>query len=107
VYGCFRSEFPCSKKEVRQALDYAIDKTVIRDQLYGGPEVFQTKGWAHTTPSSIGYSPDLDPFPYDPDKARQLLAQAGYPGGQGFGKVILNTWVSNPRLPASRKSRDI
>jgi peptide/nickel transport system substrate-binding protein len=103
LMGCFKAEFPCHDKRVRQALDYAINKEVLRDQLFGGPEVFQVKGWAHITPSTIGYSPELDPWPFDPDKARQLLADAGYPGGEGFGKLIVNTWVSTamPFLPES------
>jgi peptide/nickel transport system substrate-binding protein len=105
--GCWHdSELPCGDKRVRQALDYAINKEIIRDQLYGGPEVFQAKGWAHVTPGALGYSPELDPFPFDPDKARQLLAEAGYktpdnPSGKDFGKLIVNTWVSTsmPYLP--------
>jgi peptide/nickel transport system substrate-binding protein len=100
--GCWADpNFPCHDKRVRQALDYAINKEVIRDQLYGGTEVFQAKGWALVTPGSMGYSPELDPWPYDPDKARQLLAEAGYPEGKGFGKLIVNTWVSTsmPYLP--------
>jgi peptide/nickel transport system substrate-binding protein len=100
--GCWTDpNLPCHDKRVRQALDYAINKEIIRDQLYGGPEVFETKGWALVTPSSLGYSPELDPWPFDPDKARQLLADAGYPGGEGFGKLIVNTWVSTsmPYLP--------
>ena len=92
---CWADEsFPCAKKEFRQALHYAIDKELIRDQLYGGPDVFQVKGWAGVTPSTIGYTPELDPFPFDPDKARQLLADAGYPEGEGVGKIILHTWQS-------------
>jgi peptide/nickel transport system substrate-binding protein len=92
---CWADEsLPCAKKEFRQALHYAIDKELIQDQLYGGPDVFQVKGWAAVTPSTIGYTPELDPFPYDPEKARQLLADAGYPNGEGVGKVILHTWQS-------------
>ncbi len=103
LLGCYKPANPCYKKEVRQALDYAIDKNIIRDKLFGGPEVFQTKGWAHVTPSTIGYSKDLDVWPQDVAKAKQLLAQAGYPNGQGFGKLVVNTWVSTamPFLPES------
>jgi ABC-type transport system substrate-binding protein len=79
---------------VRQALNYAINKELIRDKLYGGPEVMQIKGWGAVTPSTSGYSPGLDPYPFDPVKARQLLADAGYPGGQGFGKLVINTYPS-------------
>ena len=102
LMGCWQPQFPCHDQRVRQALNYAIDKELIRDTLYG-PEVMQVKGWFMVTPSSIGYSSELDPFPYDPDKARQLLAEAGYPGGKGFGKLIINTYVSAsvPLLPES------
>ena len=76
---------------------------LFRSKLFGGPEVFQVKGWDIVTPSTIFYSPDLDPWPFDPVKARQLLAEAGYPDGKGFGKVIINTYVSTamPLLPES------
>jgi peptide/nickel transport system substrate-binding protein len=86
--------FSCAKKEFRQALGYAINKELIRDNLYGGDEVFQIKGWAAVTPSTIGYHTDLDPFPFDPDKARQLMIEAGYPGGEGADKIVLHTWES-------------
>ena len=101
--GCFKPQFPCRDQRVRQALTYAMDKQLIRDRLYGGPEVLQVKGWGSVTPSSIGYSPELDPFPFDAVKARQLLAEAGYPGGKGFGKLVINTLVSTsaPLLPES------
>ncbi len=88
--GCYKPQYPCHDKRVRQALDYAIDKELMRDRLWG-PEVFQAKGWNTITPSTIGYTPALDPRPFDPNKARQLLADAGYAGGKGFGKLIVNT----------------
>jgi peptide/nickel transport system substrate-binding protein len=100
--GAWNADVPFSKKQVRQALAYALDLKVFQTKLYGA-EVFVPKGWSYVTPSSIGYSPDLDPFPYDPNKARQLLAEAGYPGGKGFGKLVINTWQSTatPFLPES------
>ena len=92
-YGCYEPQYPRHDRRVRQALNYAMDKTVFQD-LLGGPEVFQAKGYSVITPSTIGYTPELDPWPFDPDKARQLLADAGYPGGKGFGKLIVNTHAS-------------
>ena len=106
MQGCFEAQFPCNDKRVRQALNYAIDKELIRDELYGGTQVFETKGWLAVTPSTAGYTPELDPFPFDPDKARQLLAEAGYPGGQGFGKLILNTH-SSTAMPFQIESAQI
>lgn len=89
LQGCWKVEIPCHDKRVRQALDYAINKELLRDQLYGS-EVYELKGWMVVTPSTIGYTPALDPWPFDPDKARQLLSDAGYPGGEGFGPLIVN-----------------
>ena len=91
-------ETPFSDKNVRKAMSYAMNKELMMAQLYGGPEVAVAKGWGPVTPSTIGYSPDLDPLPFDPVKARQLLVDAGYPNGDGFGKVIINTWPS-PSMP--------
>jgi peptide/nickel transport system substrate-binding protein len=98
--GCWEVQFPCNKKEVRQALDYAIDKDLIISQLYG-PEAAVSKGWNYVTPSALGYSEDLDPFPFDPEKAQQLLVDAGYPGGEGFGTLEVHTWKAGdvPFLP--------
>lgn len=109
VMGCWQDlDFHCRDKRVRQALDYAIDKELIRDSLFGGTEVMEVKGWASTTPSTIGYSPELDPWPFDPDKARALFKEAGFktptnPDGKDFGPLVVNTWPSSamPFLPES------
>jgi len=91
--GAWKPEFPVTDKRVRQALAYSIDKELMRDNLFGA-EVFEIKGWSIVTPSSLGYTPAADPFPYDPDKARALMAEAGYPNGDNFGTLIVDTWVS-------------
>jgi peptide/nickel transport system substrate-binding protein len=102
--GCWDSVLlpPCRDKRVRHALAYALNKELLRDTLYG-PEVMEIQGWEAVSPSTIGYSPDLAPFPYDPDRARQLLAEAGYPDGKAFGPLIINTWPAptSPLLPES------
>ena len=91
--GCFDPQYPCSDKRVRQALDYALNKELLRDTLYGD-EVFVVKGWSAITPNTYGYTTAIDPRPFDPDKARALLAEAGYPNGEGLGPLIINTWTS-------------
>jgi ABC-type transport system substrate-binding protein len=83
----------------------------MRDQLYGGPEVMQIKGWGSISPSTIGYSPELDPLPFNPEKGRSLLTEAGYknpdnPDGKDFGELILNTYVS-PGLPLMPESAQL
>ena len=101
VVGCWNLPelpLPCDDKRVRQALQYALDKELIRDELFG-EEVLVVKGWNVVTPSTIGYSPGLDPFPFEPEKARTLLTEAGYknpdnPEGKDFGEFIINVWVS-------------
>ncbi len=90
--GCWRLDLPCSDKRVRYALDYAIDKELIRDKLYGGIEVAQVGGFEAATPNALGYSPELDSLPFDPEQAKQLLADAGYPGGEGYPPFKMHTW---------------
>lgn len=92
---------PFDNKNVRRAMSHAFDKVTMMEQLYGGSVVAVAKGWAAVTPSTEGYSPDLDPLPYDPDLARKMLADAGYPDGKGIGKVIINTFPAavHPYLP--------
>ena len=86
----------CHDLRVRQALDYAIDKSQIQ-ALYGGSEAFEINGMHGIgSPSGLGYEPDLGPLPFDPDRAKQLMAEAGYPEGAGFneGRVFpIHTWT--------------
>jgi peptide/nickel transport system substrate-binding protein len=69
---------PFTKKAVRQAANYAIDReAIIRTMMAGLGRVVPTV----VHPAAFGYDPSVTPYPYDPGKARQLLAQAGYPDG--------------------------
>jgi peptide/nickel transport system substrate-binding protein len=70
---------PTRDKRVRQAINYAIDKEAIAKVIFKGltiPEQGQV-----IQQETFGFNPNLKPYPYDPAKAKQLLAQAGYPNG--------------------------
>ena len=64
MMGCWADEsLPCFKKEFRQALNYAIDKELIRDQLYGGPDVFQSKRVGGSNPQHHWVHPRAGSLP--------------------------------------------
>ncbi|MDX6262617.1 MAG: peptide/nickel transport system substrate-binding protein [Kribbellaceae bacterium] len=62
--------------KVRQAISYAINRDHIL-QVLGGPTI--NPPLTHVLPDVITGSKPNDPYPYNPDKAKQLLAQAGFP----------------------------
>jgi peptide/nickel transport system substrate-binding protein len=69
---------PFAKKEVRLALEYAIDKQTMAKGI--GMGYYQPLSQLAVT-SDPWYNPDLKLREYNPEKAKQLLAQAGYPNG--------------------------
>ncbi|MDF2115838.1 ABC transporter substrate-binding protein [Roseiarcaceae bacterium H3SJ34-1] len=69
---------PLQNKLVRQALNYAVDVDAIQQALLSG----MGQRIALTLPTTaFGYDKSWQPYPYDPKKARALLAEAGYPNG--------------------------
>ena len=88
---------PLKDKRVRQALNYAVDrKTIINNVLMGSGVPMAV----NLTPLHFGYDPSLKPYPYDPAKAKKLLAEAGYAGGLSLvfnspnGRYILDKEIS-------------
>jgi peptide/nickel transport system substrate-binding protein len=69
---------PLNDVRVRQALNYAINGQAIVDNLTGG---LVRAASQPATPAATGFAPQVKPYPYDPDKARSLLAAAGHANG--------------------------
>jgi peptide/nickel transport system substrate-binding protein len=69
---------PFKDRRVRQALNYAVDVDGIVKNLFGGRAIRLNGPFFPVTP---GYDPSISPYPYDPARARALLAAAGYPDG--------------------------
>lgn len=76
---------PFSDKRVRQAMNYAVNKDHVIKLLNGRGVI------AHgiLPPGMFGFNSTLKPYPHDPAKARDLLAQAGYPNGFSIEYVTL------------------
>ncbi len=69
---------PYADKRVREAIEYAIDRPTLAKLLgYGKYEPLTQMSYA----AAPSYVPGYDPRPYNPEKAKQLLAEAGYPNG--------------------------
>jgi len=89
-------------KRVRQAFNYAVDKEGIVQNVYlGGARVAQA---IFATPSLEGFSP-AGAYPYDPEKAKQLLDEAGWkmgPGGvreKDGKKLSVDMWTRKGSTP--------
>jgi peptide/nickel transport system substrate-binding protein len=68
---------PTEDPLVRQAMNYAVDVEAIIEALFGGNGK-RVPGFVAT--GELGYGV-VDPFPYDPEKAMELLTEAGYADG--------------------------
>jgi glutathione transport system substrate-binding protein len=73
---------PFNNKNVRLALNYAINKQVLIQTVYHS---YALEMHSYISPLLPGYR-DVGTYPYDPDKARELLRSAGYP--QGFTTTL-------------------
>ncbi|MBD3419795.1 MAG: peptide ABC transporter substrate-binding protein [Chitinivibrionales bacterium] len=77
------TEKPLDDPRVRRALAMSIDRTSIVDNVLKGG---QLPAFHFTPPNTNGYKAQAKSA-YDVDKAKELLAQAGYPNGEGFPEV--------------------
>lgn len=87
---------PFDDVRVRKALAMTIDRDLLVDTVMQG---IVEPAYALVPPDTLGYFPPKT-FEYNPDKARELLAEAGYPDGEGFPAfdVLYNTHESHRRM---------
>ncbi|HVT01781.1 MAG TPA: ABC transporter substrate-binding protein [Thermoanaerobaculia bacterium] len=83
------SKPPFNKVEVRQAVQYAINKDRINQRIFSGLGV---PAQSLLPPGLLGHDPNLKGYQYDPERARQLLSQSGY--GSGFS-IDYPNWDTN------------
>lgn len=79
---------------VRLALNLAVDKTAIADSLFSG--FAAVDAGQLLSPSILGHNPDIEAFPYDPERAKTLIEDAGVAGetitlvGESSGRWLLD-----------------
>jgi len=96
---------PLAKKEVRQAVNLALDRGPITKAL--NPNGYATPTAQMGTPQQNGFRAELDDYyPYDPDRARALLAAAGYPDGFRFTLLCSETLNTCPLAQAVASELD-
>ncbi|RGZ01627.1 ABC transporter substrate-binding protein [Clostridium sp. AM58-1XD] len=79
-----------SDPKVREAISLSIDRQAICESILHGTA---TPASSYIPDSLIGHDDSLEVFPYDPEKAKQLLAEAGYPDGYDL-RISVNTKYS-------------
>ena len=84
---------PLTNKLVRKAINYAIDKNSIIENLYKGTAIVAKNGMP---PFMLGHNDDIVDYSYDPEMAKDLLVDAGYPNG--FNTTLWVMPVSRPYM---------
>jgi glutathione transport system substrate-binding protein len=84
---------PFDNIKVRQALNYAVNKEALAKIAFNG----QATLLQGVVPQGVDFALKKTPWPYDPNKARQLLKEAGYPNG-----FETELWSSNNHSTAQK-----
>jgi peptide/nickel transport system substrate-binding protein len=84
---------PTNDVRVRQAINYAVDKDVVIKAVASG---YAEQDAQLIGSSCLGHNPSIQPYPYDPARARQLLSDAGLSNGFSLPMTVVN-------VPAGRK----
>lgn len=103
---------PTRNKLVRQALNYSIDRNYINDTFFGGDAIpsavshmaewwdsFKDEWAPILGPDGKTGADGGWPYPYDPEKARELLVEAGYPDGFSLDLFASSNLRGTPEIP--------
>ena len=89
---------PLDNKLIRQALNYAVDKDSMIEAFFAG----QAEPAKNPIPSTVeGYNDEIEAYSYNPEKAKELLAEAGY--ADGFEMELWAMPVSRPYMPDANR----
>ena len=84
---------PMQDRRVRQALNHAVDRQAIAELITYATTRPASQGAA---PGTFGHNPNIEPYAYAPDRARALLAEAGYADGFAFtATVVIGSYAND------------
>lgn len=83
---------PWDDVRVRKAFQMAIDRKTILEKMFYGKGILAN---GIMPKGLVGYNPDLQPMEYNPEKAAELLVEAGYPDGVDVTLVQVSSWSQN------------
>ncbi len=95
------SQGPLANPLVRQAFNYAIDREALVRDIHKNR---YKAAYGFLPPGMYGYDPQFRPYPFDPQRARALLAKAGYPGGRGLPVIQLWSSVRTPDFESEHEA---
>jgi peptide/nickel transport system substrate-binding protein len=95
---------PLRDQRVRQALNYAVDRAEIVETIMHGQSKVASQG---CTAVVFGCNPALVPYPYDPAKAKALLAEAGYAKGFKLKVEVLTGFGLSDQLIYQRMAEQL
>lgn len=101
-YGLNARHKPLDDRRIRQALIHAVDRVALLRDVYANRHVLAR---GILPPGTQGFNPALRGYVYDPDKARALLAEAGFPGGRGLPRIVI--WSSVKRHEIVRQHEEV
>lgn len=95
---------PLQDVRVRQALNYAVNRSLIAEVLFSGRSEPASQG---ASAGTTGYDPNLDTIPYDPTRARALLKDAGYENGFPLTMEVLTGFSTVDTLLYQQVAQDL
>lgn len=88
-----KANSPLNDKRVRQALIHGVNREGIAEGIFQGQTRATGQG---ATQSAFGYNPAIKPHPFDPDRAKRLLADAGHPNGfKMVAEVVVGSFAGD------------
>jgi peptide/nickel transport system substrate-binding protein len=96
-------EPPFNNVKVRQAVNYAVNRPLINKALFDGKAILCA---GPISPRTFGADLKLKPYAYDPDKAKKLLKDAGYPNGFE-ARLAYGTYMSQIQEQAEAIASDL